>query len=114
MVINRAYSMAQFWDGRAKSLEEHAEGPIAYPVEMGMTHDGVVTRIQGVKGYRPMFHAAFVTEGVRMPISAWGPDKPDPDVGRYAVTHDARDWACSRRRPCARSITRPRTCTMAV
>ena len=33
-VINRVYSMAQFWDGRAASLEEQAKGPIANPIEM--------------------------------------------------------------------------------
>jgi hypothetical protein len=52
-VINRAYSLAQFWDGR---------GPIANPIEMGMTHDGVVERIRGIKGYRPLFAAAFGSE----------------------------------------------------
>ena len=40
-VINRAYSLAQFWDGRAKTLEEQAGGPMANPIEMGHTHEGV-------------------------------------------------------------------------
>ncbi len=35
-VINRVFSTAQFWDGRARSLEEQALGPIQNPVEMGM------------------------------------------------------------------------------
>src|SRR5262249_8729560 len=38
-VINRAYSLDQFWDGRAKSLEEQAKGPIENPVEMGHPHE---------------------------------------------------------------------------
>ena len=38
-MINRAYSLAQFWDGRAATLEDQAKGPIANPIEMGMTHD---------------------------------------------------------------------------
>ena len=38
-VINRAYSLEQFWDGRAKTLEEQAKGPIENPVEMGHAHD---------------------------------------------------------------------------
>ena len=33
-VFNRAYSLAQFWDGRAKTLEEQAKGPLANPLEM--------------------------------------------------------------------------------
>src|SRR5947209_15117244 len=58
-VINRVYAMAQFWDGRAASLEDQAKGPIANPIEMGMTHDGVVDRIRQVAGYRPLFAQAF-------------------------------------------------------
>src|SRR5437868_3751846 len=30
-IINRAYALAQFWDGRAGSLEEQAKGPMANP-----------------------------------------------------------------------------------
>ena len=35
-VKNAGYHVAQFWDGRAKTLEEQAEGPILNSVEMGM------------------------------------------------------------------------------
>src|ERR1043166_6547053 len=44
-VINRAYSLAQFWDGRAATLEEQAKGPIANPIEMGNTHDAMCTAL---------------------------------------------------------------------
>src|SRR5215471_3401196 len=63
-VINRAYSLAQFWDGRAGTLEDQAKGPIANPIEMGMTHDAVVERLQGIAGYRTMFAKAFGTDGI--------------------------------------------------
>ncbi len=44
-VINLAYATnGVFWDGRAKSLEDQAKGPIANPIEMG-TH----TRSDGGK-----------------------------------------------------------------
>jgi len=154
-VINRAYSLAQFWDGRATTLEDQAKGPIANPLEMGMTHDGAVERLKGVAGYRVMFSKAFGTdeinidraakaiasfertvlsgnapydrykkgdkramtasqirgmavffdkakcdrchEGSNFTLNAYsnlgvGIDKPDPDVGRFAVTKDPRDW----------------------
>ena len=154
-VINRAYSLAQFWDGRATTLEDQAKGPIANPLEMGMTHDGAVERLKGVAGYRVMFSKAFGTdeinidraakaiasfertvlsgnapydrykkgdkramtasqirgmavffdkakcdrchEGSNFTLNAYsnlgvGTDKPDPDVGRFAVTKDPRDW----------------------
>ncbi len=61
-VINRAYSLAQFWDGRAKSLEEQAVGPIQNPIEMGNTHPAVVAKLKSIAGYRAMFKAAFGTE----------------------------------------------------
>jgi cytochrome c peroxidase len=43
--LNRAYSLAQFWDGRAASLEDQAKGPMANPIEMAHTHDGVVSKL---------------------------------------------------------------------
>lgn len=58
-VLNAAYMEVQFWDGRAKTLEEQSKGPIQNPVEMGSTHEETVKRIAGVKGYAPYFKAAF-------------------------------------------------------
>ena len=42
--INKAVTLAPvfFWDGRAKSLEDQALGPIANPIEMGNTHDVMI------------------------------------------------------------------------
>src|SRR5712692_6413354 len=60
--INRAYSLAQFWDGRAATLEEQAKGPIANPIEMGMTHENVIGRLRGVAGYRKLFGNVFGVE----------------------------------------------------
>lgn len=61
-VINRAYSMAQFWDGRAASLEEQAKGPIQNPIEMGHTHEKVTSKLNQVAGYRKLFGQVFGTE----------------------------------------------------
>jgi cytochrome c peroxidase len=58
-VLNRAYSLAQFWDGRAATLEDQAKGPMANPIEMGNTHDALVSKLSELPGYRPMFKAAF-------------------------------------------------------
>jgi cytochrome c peroxidase len=154
-VINRAYSLAQFWDGRAATLEEQAKGPMANPIEMGYTHDGVCERLSGIPGYRTMFATAFGSEeiniervtkaiatfertvlsgnshydryqagnrkamtaaqvrgmnvfvnkakcdqcheGINFTTNAYhnlgvGMDKPDPDLGRYVVTHNPQDW----------------------
>ena len=154
-VINRAYSLAQFWDGRAPTLEEQAKGPMANPIEMANTHEAVVDTLKKISGYRVLFAKAFGTEdftidhaakaiatfertvlsgnslydrykagqknalspsqirgmqlftgkarcdecheGINFTSNAYanlgvGTDKPEPDVGRYAVTHDPKDW----------------------
>ena len=154
-VINRAYSRAQFWDGRASTLEEQAKGPIANPIEMGNTYDAAVATLKKIAGYPPLFAKAFGSdsidiervamaiatfertvlsgnapydrykkgdkkamspeqvrgmsvffdkakcdrchENVNFTLNAYsnigvGMDKPNPDLGRYAITNDPRDW----------------------
>jgi cytochrome c peroxidase len=58
-VINRAYGFAQFWDGRASSLEEQAKGPMQNPIEMGHTHEAIVGALKKNAGYQKLFQAAF-------------------------------------------------------
>ncbi len=66
-VLNRLFSADQFWDGRAKDLEEQAHGPLVNPIEMGMpSHDNVVTVVKGIKGYAPHFAKAFGDEKIDM------------------------------------------------
>jgi len=154
-VINRAYSLAQFWDGRAATLEAQAKGPMANPIEMGSTHESIVDRLKQIKGYRALFAKAFGAEdftidhaakaittfertimsgnapydrykagqknamtaaqlrgmnvfldkakcdacheGINFTSNMYanlgvGTDKPEPDVGRYSVTQDPKDW----------------------
>ena len=66
-VINRLFSAEQFWDGRAKDLEEQAHGPLVNPVEMAMgSHDAVVSNVKRVAGYAPLFKKAFGDDDVTM------------------------------------------------
>jgi len=58
-VINAAYSTAQFWDGRAASLELQAAGPIANPVEMNQPHDVSVAKLSADPEYQKLFEKAF-------------------------------------------------------
>ena len=59
-VWNSAFNSSQFWDGRAKSLEEQALGPITNPIEMGIkNHTVAINRIRAIKGYTPLFNKAF-------------------------------------------------------
>lgn len=59
-VWNAAFLTAQFWDGRAASLEEQAKGPILNPIEMGMPNpDLAVTRLKAIPGYQKQFAEVF-------------------------------------------------------
>jgi cytochrome c peroxidase len=59
-VWNAAYLTAQFWDGRAATLEEQAKGPILNPIEMGMPDpETAVKRIKDVPGYVTQFDKVF-------------------------------------------------------
>jgi len=67
-VYNAAFHSAQFWDGRAASLEEQAKGPVVNPVEMGMENlDSAVDRLRAIPGYQEHFAQAF---GGENPITA--------------------------------------------
>jgi cytochrome c peroxidase len=74
-VINAAYQKFQFWDGRAKSLEDQALGPIQNPIEMNLTLDDVVKKLNGIEGYKKQFQAVFGTdvtsEGIAKAIAAY-------------------------------------------
>ncbi len=59
VAFNRILSGAQFWDGRAASLEDQAIGPMANPIEMGSTHEVVVKTISQIPGYQRQFQAIF-------------------------------------------------------
>ena len=63
-ILNRAFSVEQFWDGRARSLEEQAKGPMQSPLEMGNTLDNIVKTVKGIKGYRERCQKVFGTEDV--------------------------------------------------
>jgi len=75
-VINRAFSKAQFWDGRAASLEDQAKGPLVNPIEMGMpSHKAEVDKLNQIEGYKKLFQKVFGTEvtidGVAMAIASF-------------------------------------------
>lgn len=63
-VKNAGFQVAQFWDGRAKTLEEQAEGPILNPVEMAMPSAAAAEKVlRGAPEYREPFAAAFPGQG---------------------------------------------------
>jgi len=60
-VINAAYATSQFWDGRAKSLEEQAVGPVGNPIEMGHSMPAVCESFSKIPGYAERFKKVFGT-----------------------------------------------------
>lgn len=59
-VYNAAGHFAQFWDGRAPTIEEQAKGPITNPVEMAMPSDSAAVQvIKSMPDYLALFQAAF-------------------------------------------------------
>jgi len=63
-VVNAAYSLLQFWDGRAPSLEEQAKGPIENPIEMGNTHTTMLRTVNDIPGYIEEFKQVFGTSPI--------------------------------------------------
>ena len=61
-VLNSVFNKAQFWDGRAKDLEQQAGGPMVNPVEMASPQAHVAEQLKSIPGYRDPFAKAFPGE----------------------------------------------------
>ncbi len=57
-VLNAVFNFRQFWDGRAKDLQEQAAGPIENPVEMGNNFDNLVKTLNK-STYATQFKAIY-------------------------------------------------------
>ena len=58
--INRVFSSAQFWDGRAATLEEQSIGPFTNPIEHGFAnYDVMMAKMRTSPGYRQLFKEVF-------------------------------------------------------
>jgi len=58
-VLNAVFNTAQFWDGRAKDLEQQAGGPLVNPIEMASAPDHVAEQLAAIPGYVAAFGKAF-------------------------------------------------------
>jgi cytochrome c peroxidase len=59
-ILNALYNKTQFWDGRARTLEEQAAQPIVNPSEMGQPSlDEAVGRIASIAQYDQAFRQVF-------------------------------------------------------
>ncbi len=59
-VLNAALHTSQFWDGRAKDVEEQAGMPILNPAEMAIpSEEFLIDRLNGIELYQSLFSSAF-------------------------------------------------------
>ncbi len=59
-VLNAALQFAQYWDGRAFTLQAQAREAFLNPAELGLSSEAELKeRLQGVGSYLPLFQAAF-------------------------------------------------------
>lgn len=89
-VLNAGFHIAQFWDGRAETLEEQAKGPILNPDEMAMPAPEVaVERLSKDEEYPELFKKAFPDED--MPINYDNVAKAIAAFERTLITKDRFD-----------------------
>jgi cytochrome c peroxidase len=62
-VYNASLNFAQFWDGRATTLEDQAKGPLTNPLEMNSKLPDVVNKLAADPEYAASFREAF-TDGI--------------------------------------------------
>jgi cytochrome c peroxidase len=62
-VLNAALHFAQFWDGRAKDVEEQSGMPILNPIEMAIPNEAfLINRLKEIELYKKLFKDAFPNE----------------------------------------------------
>ena len=65
-IINVGFNNIFMWDGREKSLEDQATGPIVNPNEMHNTTDNMIKTLKGIPGYVKAFNDAFYGLGINV------------------------------------------------
>jgi len=58
-VFNAIYNFSQFWDGRAKTLDQQIDGPVQAEVEMGSVWPEVVAKLYEDESYTTAFKSIY-------------------------------------------------------
>lgn len=58
-VFNSGLNFVQFWNGRAKTLEDQIDGPVQHSKEMGNSWEQVLSRLNQDKKYREAFSSVY-------------------------------------------------------
>ena len=62
-VFNATFNIAQFWDGRADTLDEQIDGPIHHPKELGTNWNQIVSKLSSDGFYLAEFDKLY-SEGI--------------------------------------------------
>lgn len=102
-VLNAAWSTSQFWDGRAPTLENQAEGPITAPGEMNGKFDDIIKNLKEIPQYQTWFKDVFPNDGMtketmltaiatyeRTVVTAWSPFDRWVDGDEQAISDSAK------------------------
>jgi cytochrome c peroxidase len=65
-IINSGFFDVQMWDGRKKSLEDQAKGPIGADVEMNQDYDELIRELKVIPGYVSRFKSAFGSDSLTL------------------------------------------------
>ncbi|WP_237157942.1 cytochrome-c peroxidase [Shewanella psychrophila] len=63
-ITNAGFNHIQMWDGRAKTLEEQAIGPMEAVMEMNSNFEQLLSLLKNTQGYVDAFEVVFPTEGI--------------------------------------------------
>lgn len=74
-VLNSGFNAAQFWDGRASTLEEQIDGPLSHPDEMGTSWEEVIAKLEA--------EAAYVEAFAELYPGGIGPDAVKDAIAAY-------------------------------
>lgn len=102
-ILNMAWVSPNFWDGRAGSLEEQAQGPISAAAEMNGNFHKIVADLGSVADYGAWFEEVFPGQGItqeniltaiatyeRTVVSGWSPFDRWVDGDEKAVSESVK------------------------
>ena len=84
-IFNTAYNSIQMWDGRKKSLEDQAIGPMQPNVEMNMDIGAMLQWLRNSPGYLTLFAKAYPGE----PINETTLSKAIANFERTVISNDS-------------------------
>ncbi len=87
-VFNSRYNFVQFWNGRAKDLQDQAGGPIENPVEMGNTFPNLIKTLKNShykKEFESIYKDGITKQNITDAISEYEKTliTPDSPFDRY-------------------------------